>query len=67
MKCTLVEYECLKCGHRWTHTIWWEEDLFTGKQTRPEMSPEDRCKHWTCGECHVKGKCVVRRKEDRDE
>jgi hypothetical protein len=63
---TLVEYECLKCGHRWTDQQPWDYDDFTGTYRRPELSPEERCKYWQCGECHVKGRCVVRRKEDRD-
>lgn len=63
---TLVQYECLKCHHRWTELVEWDHDPFTGEYTKP--TPEHfaaRAKYWKCGECFVRGRSTIRKQEDR--
>jgi len=63
---TLVEYQCLRCAHRWRETPEWKECRFTDELGPPDPSPEERASTLVCPECCVPGKCVVRRKEDRN-
>jgi len=65
MKVTVAQYECLQCHHRWVDHIEWEWDPFLEEYKEPEPSPEERAKYWKCGECFVKGKAKLVRKEVR--